>query len=554
MAKQTVNIDVQVQSKSLGQLEDELKDINEQLREVEVGSDAFNSLAREAQNVTKELDQANKAIEGFTAEDKFMAADGSIKLMGGSLSSVVGTLGLFGVESEVFGDFERKAASAIAVATGFKDVSEGIRQIGPAFQKSGIAAKLFGSTTSKALIATGVGAFVVALGAIVANWDSIVNAVQNFIDKSEGLQNFIGKIKAGFNQIFESVRPVLEFFGLYPTLEEQATEAARKGAEERAEAIDKELKLAQARGASARELAALEEEMLQKRIEGAKNEEELKKANFQMELFRAKEQKRIKDEQLEEDRKWYEEQKRLRDEANQQEVLDAEEQAYALEMAVASGQQKAQEELAPNFQAYNEAILEEEDMMLEELLAGNKRLVESEKATQEKIKEARQEGLTALQQFASMETGIGRALIIAKQVQLAKELFLEAKKTITFSAQAAARSKVAVTEGTAQTAKIGFPQNIPLLLAYGIQAASIIGTIKQAVGAAKGSTAGLSFDAPSQAPQVPQAQNVNITNTQEVGQELQATNQQTVKAYVVSGDVRSSQEADAKIASRRTLD
>ena len=116
MASTTYNIDIQVQSKSLGQLEDELAQINQELREVEVGSKAFKELSKRSQEVTKDLDKVNSSIKGFTAEEKFMAANGAVKVLGGSLAGVVGTLGMFGIESEVFGEFEKKAASAISVA------------------------------------------------------------------------------------------------------------------------------------------------------------------------------------------------------------------------------------------------------------------------------------------------------------------------------------------------------------------------------------------------------------------------------------------------------
>jgi hypothetical protein len=44
---------------------------------------------------------------------------------------------------------------------------------------------------------------------------------------------------------------------------------------------------------------------------------------------------------------------------------------------------------------------------------------------------------------------------------------------------------VAVAEGTAQTAKIGFPQNIPMLIGYAAQAVAIIAAIRSAVRGAK---------------------------------------------------------------------
>ena len=75
------------------------------------------------------------------------------------------------------------------------------------------------------------------------------------------------------------------------------------------------------------------------------------------------------------------------------------------------------------------------------------------------------------------ETAAGKAALIAKQVILAKELILEVKRTIAFSKSALAQSKIAVATGAAQTAKIGFPQNVPLLILYAAQAATIIKTV-----------------------------------------------------------------------------
>ena len=85
MANTTYNIDIQVQSKSLGQLEAELAQINAELKEVKVGSKAFKELSKESQNVTKQLEKVNNQIKGVTMEDKFTAANGAVKLLGGSL-------------------------------------------------------------------------------------------------------------------------------------------------------------------------------------------------------------------------------------------------------------------------------------------------------------------------------------------------------------------------------------------------------------------------------------------------------------------------------------
>jgi hypothetical protein len=102
----------------------------------------------------------------------------------------------------------------------------------------------------------------------------------------------------------------------------------------------------------------------------------------------------------------------------------------------------------------------------------------------------KQKALDDIISIAGAESEVGRAALIAKQIINAKELVMEITKTITFSTQAAARSVVAVAEGTAQTAKIGFPQNIPMLIGYAAQAVGIIAAIMSAVKSAKSSGSG----------------------------------------------------------------
>ena len=99
----------------------------------------------------------------------------------------------------------------------------------------------------------------------------------------------------------------------------------------------------------------------------------------------------------------------------------------------------------------------------------------------------KQKALDDIISIVGAESEVGRMALIAKQILLAKELYLEITKTITFSTQAAARSVVAVAEGSAQTAKIGFPQNIPMLIGYAAQAVAIISAIMSAVNSAKSS-------------------------------------------------------------------
>lgn len=115
----------------------------------------------------------------------------------------------------------------------------------------------------------------------------------------------------------------------------------------------------------------------------------------------------------------------------------------------------------------------------------NLKLLQDEQAYEQQRLTMKTQALDGIIQLAGAETAVGRAALVAKQIILAKELVLEVKKNIAFSKSALARSQVAVAEGTAQTAKIGFPQNIIPLALYAVQAASIIGSIISATRASK---------------------------------------------------------------------
>jgi len=260
MANTTYNIDIQVQSKSLGDLENELQQINEELKGVAIGSDAFKELSQQAQKATKELRVAEEAVEGFTDEKKFMAADGAVKVLGGSLAGVVGVLGTLGVESEAFGEFERKAASAIAVAVGLKDISEGFKQIKDSSVLAGIATKLFGKVTKTALISTGIGAFVVLLGTMVAYWDDIKVALSGAASKQKA-----------YNDRLEETVTISE--GTVSLLESQIALIDAKGGStlEANKALQKELDL---------QIAITDELIAQKQLELSNEEEENRQLSF----------------------------------------------------------------------------------------------------------------------------------------------------------------------------------------------------------------------------------------------------------------------------------
>jgi hypothetical protein len=146
------------------------------------------------------------------------------------------------------------------------------------------------------------------------------------------------------------------------------------------------------------------------------------------------------------------------------------------------------------------------------------------------------------------ETDVGRAALVVKQILAAQEMIMEAKKSITFAKIKFAETGVAIKAGSAKTAAIGFPQNIPMLIGYGLQAASIIMAIKQAIsgiGKAAGGgvdTGGISTAAPVSPTPSPQVMATQV-NTQAVNE----MGNRAARAYVLNSDIQNENQRNAYI-------
>ena len=151
---------------------------------------------------------------------------------------------------------------------------------------------------------------------------------------------------------------------------------------------------------------------------------------------------------------------------------------------------------------------------------------------------------------AGAETKIGKALFIAKQAMLIKEQIAQAKATLQELGLIAAKSVADTASGAASTAKVGFPQNVPLLIAFAGQAAGIISSIKSAVGAAKGAASSMGASGGGGSISAPQAPSFNVVGAAPENQLAQAIgedNKQPIKAFVVSNDVTNAQALDRNI-------
>ena len=234
-------------------------------------------------------------------------------------------------------------------------------------------------------------------------------------------------------------------------------------------------------------------------------------------------------------------------------LLEAEQETVRLQAIVENANAETQTKVDAQI-----ALDEFTELSRQTNLTRDTEITEAQTALEQKKTAAKQKAVDDAIALAGAESKIGKALFLLKQGLALKEMIMEAKKTIAFGSIAAAKSGVAVAEGTAQTAKVGFPQNIPLLIGYAAQAAGIISAITSATGKAKSAASALGgggggISTPS-APSVPPAFNVvGASDSNQLADAIGGQSQAPIQTYVVANDVTTAQSLQNNIVEGATI-
>ena len=642
MATQTINYDINVNAggsiRTIEQIEQELNELNQEIKEVGVGSAAFNKAAGNIQKLEKQLTKVNSAVEGLTIDKKLQAADGAIKVTSGAVSGLVGGLGLLGIQSDNFDKLTAQATSAIAFGMGLKDISEGYQQIVKSEAAAAIGAKLFGNATRTAIAATGIGALIVALGTIIAYWDEISAAVGGVSEEmSDSLDSQKEMVELSEQQ-FDAISATENTLRLSGKTEREIRDLKIAQTDETIKALEaqlitqEEVKNAQV-AASQRNQAILQgiirfvslpltlllgtvdqitaalsyipgigdigtnlEESFSGGIaslifdpeevaeEGdaaiAETEKKLAQLKNRRDGFLLKEQE--EDEQIRLNKRDKKKQDDADDLAAAQELADLKSQIRDAEAnTVAEQRAKELEDLQAHYDnlillaeennlvtdelkaSRDEALLALNQEFLQQDLDQKKAAADEEAAIIQAGLDIKKQSLQTLSELFGQETALGKAALIAKQAILLQELIINVKSTLSNAKTAVTNATLKGAEATADSAAglaktsaaAPFPANIPLIIGYVAQAVGIISAVKSAVGAAKGvaTTAGAGAGGGGAAIAAPSAPAISTANVDlGVSPETNVDNT-TVQAYVISGDITSNQEAEAKLNARRQI-
>jgi hypothetical protein len=376
MEKKVIEIEVKDNSKSLK------AQYKEAVLEVQKLADAFGATSIEVQNASKraaelkdQIEDVNDAIQAQKGEGAFIALGKSLSSVASGFSAVEGAMGLVGAESEDVQKAMLRVQSAMALAQGLEgleDAGRAFKQLGAVVKSTTVYTTLYNfvmgvsnketatnvalteaDTTAKvgltgatgglsvvtgtattamklfrvALIATGIGAIVVLVGLLIANFDKVtkvvttlsgyvVKAYDYFDNLGTAIKVLIGIFFPFIGVVYGAIK-ALEYFNIIDTKnerdlsarhvanmkrvdkslakQEQAKKARKKAYDEETGNIDRQIKLLEAQGKSTEAL-----EKLQLKRSLANQRELIKEARLNLQILRATNVGGVNDEMIEE--------------------------------------------------------------------------------------------------------------------------------------------------------------------------------------------------------------------------------------------------------------
>jgi hypothetical protein len=347
--------DVQNLDKAFSDTDTSVKSLRTQLREAQaqVGlmADKFGATSKEAIEAAKRaadlkdrIGDAKALTDAFNPDAKFKAVASSLAGVAGGFAALQGGMALFGKENKNVEAALLKVNAAMALSQGLQSVGESVdsfKQLGAViksttvFQEANNAAtktaaavqKAFGvsvDTTSKgfnvlkgAIVATGIGALVVALGLVINNFDKISNWIKN---------SPLGSLAKGVSNL---VTEFTDFIGVTSEAERNLNKLS--AANQRAnEDINNRIKVLKAQGGSEKEIYDLSQQRVNNELATLR---ESLKTKGELTAEESKQFRDLKTEQLvltadynkkvaDDNAKAAEENKKKRDEANKQAIED----------------------------------------------------------------------------------------------------------------------------------------------------------------------------------------------------------------------------------------
>jgi len=278
------SIELKVDAKSTESLRTQMRKAQQEVAELSARFGATSKAAVEAAKRAAELrdriGDAKALTDAFNPDAKFKALSGSLQGVVGGFTAVQGAIGAFGVKSEEVEQALLKVNSAMALSQGLQSVGDSVdsfKNLGTVIKSTTAFQFLYNAATSTAtavqtafgvatnvtttgfkllrgaIISTGIGALVVGLGMVIANFDSIAAWIKN------------SPLGAFANQIGNIVEKFTDFIGVTSEAERASNRLAKANGSAN-KAIENRIKLLKAQGGSEKEIATLQKQAIQNDI------------------------------------------------------------------------------------------------------------------------------------------------------------------------------------------------------------------------------------------------------------------------------------------------
>ncbi len=224
-----------------------LKGLKEELLTLEEGTEEYNAKLKEAAEISQKMQDVNEFVSASANDlgDHIKNVSGAMAGLTGAFQTVQASMNLFGIESESIEKTIATMQQLMAVTQGLTAIEgavDPIKRLGVALKGTAIYQKLFttsvqGSNVAlsgfkKALVATGIGAVVVAIGSLIAYWDDLTAMIKGNTDAQEEnnkLQEEFAKIEEDRSKkINDSIATTLANYKLLQTQWKQLTTEQEK--------------------------------------------------------------------------------------------------------------------------------------------------------------------------------------------------------------------------------------------------------------------------------------------------------------------------------------
>jgi len=193
-----VNIDGGNAEKSVGSIKQQLREAQKELVAM---SDKFGATSKEAVIAAKKVAEFKDKIgdakllsDAFNPDAKFKAFSNALQGVVGGFAALQGAQALFGNESKDLQKTLAKVQGAMALSQGLNSVLEAkdaFKSLG-AVIKTNVTSAF--SSLKSAIISTGIGALVVGIGLLIANFEDVKKVVLNLIPGLATVGDFIGNL------------------------------------------------------------------------------------------------------------------------------------------------------------------------------------------------------------------------------------------------------------------------------------------------------------------------------------------------------------------------